>query len=355
MEIMEFSKLKSISGPLLVTGHTGFKGTWLTLLLESMGIETVGYSLPPQEKSLFNTLSRASKIHEKFGDIRDFESLNEFITSCRPVAVLHMAAQPLVLESYTSPRDTFRTNVLGTVNVLDASIKSSSIQSIGVVTTDKVYKNLNLGKRFIESDPLGGKDPYSASKVGTEAAVAAWQQISRVTGGPSIFSLRAGNVIGGGDLAENRLIPDLVRHFETGNKLEIRSPRATRPWQHVLDPLQGYLMALEASLNKLDISSLNFAPVEESLSVDEVVGIAQETWGRPGNIIFSRDENSLESEKLDLDPSKAMKLLGWKPAWNQIEAVQDSIKWWKKMLSEKTDPLELCQTDLNQLHRNYIK
>ncbi len=338
-------------GPLLVTGHTGFKGTWLTLLLESIGIEVIGYSLAAQKKSLFNTLSRESRIHEKFGDIRDFETLNEFISSCKPTAVLHMAAQPLVLESYASPRDTFSTNVLGTANVLDASIKCPSVQSIGVVTTDKVYKNLNLGKRFIESDPLGGKDPYSASKVGTEAAVDAWQQISRVTGGPSIFSLRAGNVIGGGDSAEKRLIPDLVHHFETGAKLEIRSPRATRPWQHALDPLQGYLMALEASLNTLEISSLNFAPVEESLSVEEVVKIAQSTWGTPVNIDFSTGENSFESEKLDLDPTKAMSLLGWKPAWNQTEAIQDSINWWKKLLRENADPLELCRIDLDHLQK----
>lgn len=349
MENMEFSKLKSMAGPLLVTGHTGFKGTWLTLLLESKGIEVVGYSLPPLEPSLFNTLSRRSKILEKFGDIRDFETLSNFITSCKPAAVLHMAAQPLVLESYTSPRDTFETNVLGTANLLDASLKCSSIQSIGVVTTDKVYKNLNQGRRFKESDPLGGKDPYSASKVGTEAAVDAWQQISRVTGGASIVSLRAGNVIGGGDFAQNRLIPDLVRHFENGTKLEIRSPSATRPWQHALDPLQGYLMALEANLNRKEILSMNFAPVEESLSVEEVVGLAQRTWGSEGKIEFSRELNTMESERLDLDPSQAIAILGWKPAWNQFVAVQDSIKWWKRFLEEKTDPLELCQIDLDHL------
>lgn len=335
-----------MSGPLLVTGHTGFKGTWLSMLLESVGVEFVGYSLMPQEKSLFNTLGRTSKVNEEFGDIRDFERLRDFIDQVNPTAVLHMAAQPLVLESYKSPRETFETNVQGTVNLLQACMENSNVETIGIVTTDKVYKNLNLGIRFKEDDPLSGKDPYSASKVGTEAAVAAWQQISKINGGPNIFSLRAGNVIGGGDYAENRLIPDLVNSLNRHEVLDIRSPSASRPWQHALDPLHGYLMAIESSLSGNQTSAFNFAPIEDSLTVKEVVEIAESAWGEPAKIKYLSTENLLESERLDLDSTKATNILGWLPAWNQKEAIRASILWWKSLYSSQESAHDLCKRDL---------
>lgn len=352
MDFKELTKLKSISGPLLVTGHTGFKGTWLSLLLETLEIEFVGYSLPPQEKSLFNTLGRSSAIREDFGDIRDFKRLKNFVDQVKPSAVIHMAAQPLVLESYKSPRETFETNVQGSANLLQACLESSTVESIGVVTTDKVYKNLNLGNRFKENDPLFGKDPYSASKVGTEATVAAWSQISEISSGPKIFSLRAGNVIGGGDYAANRLIPDLVNCLITGKELEIRSPSATRPWQHALDPLYGYLMALESSMQGNKFSAYNFAPIEDSLTVKEVATLAENIWGADGNIKYSSKDNQLESEKLDLDPTNAIENLGWTPAWNQVEAIESSILWWKKLIHNELSADELCKIDLKRLIKN---
>lgn len=349
MNFKEFSKLKSMTGPLLVTGHTGFKGTWLSLLLETLEIEFVGYSLPPKEKSLFNTLGRSSAIREDFGDIRDFARLKNFIDQVNPSAVLHMAAQPLVLESYKSPRETFETNVQGSANLLQACLENSNIKTVGVVTTDKVYKNLNLGIRFKEDDPLSGKDPYSASKVGTEATIAAWRQISEISSGPKIFSLRAGNVIGGGDYADNRLIPDLVNCLYSDGELEIRSPNASRPWQHALDPLYGYLLSLECSLFGNSFSAFNFAPIEKSLMVKEVIAIAEETWGKSAHIKYSSTRNQLESEKLDLDPTRAVENLGWKPTWNQIEAIKTSINWWKNILSGEMNADELCELDLSRL------
>ena len=256
------SGLKALSGPVLITGHTGFKGTWMTLLLEELGIETVGVSLPPTKDSLYGRLERKGAIKEEFVDIRDFKSLGNVVRELNPSAVFHMAAQPLVMESYKTPRETFETNVMGTANLLSAALAVRSIQAISVITTDKVYRNENTGRRFLESDPLAGKDPYSASKVGTEAVVSAWQQIVDVEGGPRIISVRAGNVIGGGDFAENRIIPDLVRGIISGKPVKIRNPRSTRPWQHVLDPLCGYVQSIEYSLSGGKTRQFNFGPIE---------------------------------------------------------------------------------------------
>jgi CDP-glucose 4,6-dehydratase len=257
MSLNQLPALRALSGPVLVTGHSGFKGTWLTLLLEKLGIEVVGFSLSPEKDSLFDRASRTGAISEVFADIRDYERLNSYINSVKPSAIIHMAAQPLVLESYRLPKDTFDVNVMGTVNVLDSAFNTDSVKAVIVVTTDKVYRNDNSGLAFIESDPLEGKDPYSASKVGTEAVVAAWQQIQRTSGGPKVVAVRAGNVIGGGDWGDSRLLPDLIRSFSSGQKMTVRNPASTRPWQHVLDPLSGYISTLEAVLNDEKITSIN--------------------------------------------------------------------------------------------------
>ena len=256
--------LRRLPGPILVTGHTGFKGTWLTLLLETLGIRVVGISLPPESDSLYSLMARKNKIEEKFIDIRNLSDLHRTIQKFSPSAVLHMAAQPLVLESYESPLLTFETNVSGSANLFQSCLETSSVKSIGVITTDKVYKNLGSGRAFTESDPLEGRDPYSASKVGTESVVTAWREISLNNSGPQIFSLRAGNVLGGGDRATNRLLPDIVKSKLYGSPLLVRNPRSTRPWQHVLDPLHGYLLALEKSLSNEIAPAYNFGPESKS-------------------------------------------------------------------------------------------
>lgn len=353
MDLELGKRLRELPGPILITGHTGFKGTWLTFLLERLGVPVVGLSLAPEPNSLFDRANRTGVIPEAFTDIRDFNAVWKFMTTHRPSAVIHMAAQPLVLESYKKPRETFETNVMGTANVLESAFRADSVEAVVVVTTDKVYRNENSGRAFVESDALAGKDPYSASKVGTEAAVAAWQQISKVSGGPKVISVRAGNVIGGGDWAKDRLIPDLIRGFISGKPIEIRNPESTRPWQHVLDPLLGYLMALEKILNGQEIDALNFGPNSASMTVREVVEAAKENWPSPANIKFLTKEtrHEVESVFLGLDSSKAKKLIDWDPIFSQEDAVRSSILWWHNVLNQKMLPAKACANDFEYLHR----
>jgi len=343
--------LRELSGPILITGHTGFKGSWLTFLLEHLDVPVIGLSLPPEPDSLFARAQRTRKITESFIDIRDFNSVQQFMTAHRPSAVIHMAAQPLVLESYRTPRETFETNVMGTVNVLETSLQTDSVQAVVVVTTDKVYRNYNSGIAFIESDPLAGKDPYSASKVGAEAAVAAWQQISQVSGGPKVISVRAGNVIGGGDWAQNRIIPELIRGFSTQNLVTVRNPLSTRPWQHVLDPLRGYVMALEATLGGTVVDALNFGPDSRSLSVREIVKISRANWPSPTSVEFSdgSQSESIEAISLQLDSTRARNILNWNSRWEQNDSVVATIKWWDKVLNKSISPVDACKSDIDFL------
>jgi CDP-glucose 4,6-dehydratase len=342
--------LKALNGPILITGHTGFKGTWLTLLLEHIGLEVVGISLPAEEESLYQRMQRLGKIPESFIDIRNFELTQKKIKEFAPTAVIHMAAQPLVLNSYNSPRETFDINVMGTANVLDASFASESVKAVVAVTTDKVYKNLNKNNRFTENDTLSGKDPYSASKVGAEAAISAWQQMALVNDGPRVISVRAGNVIGGGDFAENRLLPDLIRGFSNNASVSIRNPHSTRPWQHVLDPLNGYLLALAHGLEGGDESAFNFGPPEESLFVEEVVKIAANSWGDSAEFIFEQEMNSdRESVTLRLDSTLANKVLNWNPSWDQKASIVSTMNWWRKVLINNINPTEACLSDIKLL------
>ena len=270
-------ELKRLKGPIFITGHTGFKGSWLSLLLNHLGIEHFGYSLEAEEDSLYRRANLERVSSGVVGDIRDLENLSKVIKDVRPSAVIHLAAQPLVLKSYQDPLETFNTNCIGTANVLKAAFETPSVEIVLVITTDKVYRNDNSGRRFVESDPLEGKDPYSASKVAAEAVCAAWQQMSKISGGPKVLVARAGNVIGGGDFAKDRLIPDAIRAITSEQNLLVRSPEATRPWQHVLDPLIGYLKYIESAQSSLSIEpALNFGPLEPSLRVDNVLEIAKE-------------------------------------------------------------------------------
>ena len=342
--------LKVLNGPILITGHTGFKGTWLTLLLEQLGLEVVGFSLPAEEESLYQRMQRVGKIPESFIDIRNFELIQKKVKEFAPSAVIHMAAQPLVLNSYKSPRETFDVNVMGTANVLEASFASKTVKAVVAVTTDKVYKNSNNNNRFTENDELSGKDPYSASKVGSEAAISAWQQMALVNDGPRVISVRAGNVIGGGDFAENRLLPDLIRGFSNNASVSIRNPHSTRPWQHVLDPLNGYLLALAHGLEGGNESAFNFGPLEESLEVEEVVKIAANSWGDSADFVFEQEMNSdEESVTLQLDSTLANKVLNWNPSWDQKASIVSTMDWWRKVLIHNINPTEACLSDIKLL------
>jgi CDP-glucose 4,6-dehydratase len=341
-----FKNLGKLSGPILITGHTGFKGTWLTIMLEAFGIEVLGISLEPEEKSLYRLAKSAKISKEAFLDIRNNESVNKFIKDAKPSVIIHLAAQSLVLESYRSPKTTFDTNVLGTVNVLDSAFGFDFVQAILVTTTDKVYKNFGSKIKYTEISQLEGSDPYSASKVGVEAAVSAWQKVSSIHGGPAVLAARSGNVIGGGDLANNRLIPDLIKGFIANKEVVIRNPKSTRPWQHVTDPLFGYLKYIDESLSGTYIPALNFGPTGQSISVSEVVAIARNAWGLETKILFEGNEEKLEADFLDIDSKQAQSTLNWKPQFTQEEAVTASINWWKTHIKDVGSARENCLKDI---------
>ena len=349
MNIKQLSHIKRVSGPILVTGHTGFKGTWLTLLLERLGIEVIGLSLPPLPTSLYKKSKRIGKINEDFFDIRDSNAVHKFIKENKPSVIIHLAAQPLVLESYKNPKYTFEVNVIGTSNVLEAAFKTNSTEVVLISTTDKVYENNNLGKAFFETDPLRGKDPYSASKVAAENVIYAWREIKNKSGGPVLLTARAGNIIGGGDLSKNRLIPDLVRAFNSNSELVIRNPSSSRPWQHVLDPLSGYLLMIDNAINGDNLEVLNFGPIDKSMKVKEVVKIASKHWGNKSTIVFSKEKSTIEAKSLELDSSLARNTLNWSPFWNQSEAIIETINWWKEVLNKSLLPEQRCNFEINKM------
>lgn len=341
-----FSHLSSLNGPVLITGNTGFKGAWLTYLLMELGIPTVGLSKPAEHDSLYTRSEMHGLIPEYLGDIRERSFVQKVFEETSPAVVIHMAAQPLVLNSYLAPHDTFETNVLGTLNVIDSAFQAESIKAIGVITTDKVYRNNNSSLRFNEQDPLEGKDPYSASKVGTESVVAAWQHISSLQSGPKIVALRAGNVIGGGDFAENRLIPDIVRAKSSNKPLNVRNLESSRPWQHVLDPLWGYLLALEKMLGGEQIKALNFGPEGKSLKVKEVLQIVSQKW--PIEVVNDPAKEPIEANSLELDSSTARKLLNWEPKFSQEEAILETLQWWDEVEEGKFSAKELSEIQVRR-------
>jgi CDP-glucose 4,6-dehydratase len=335
MNIQGSSPLKGLDGPILITGHTGFKGAWLTRYLIQLGINVAGFSLPPDRNDLFARAGLEGQIEEQFDDIRNYAALDIFVKKIKPAAIFHLAAQPLVTESYLSPLSTFETNVMGTANLLEVARTSDSVRAVIVVTTDKVYQNLNTGKRFVETDALLGADPYSASKVGAENVVIAWRNLPTNNTGLTISVVRSGNVIGGGDASKDRLMADVVRSHISGQKLYIRNPQSTRPWQHVLDPLHGYILALERAVDTSHGENFNFGPTEPALTVEEVIRIVQNSWA---DVEFEASESrtgNYESQLLDLDSSRARHVLSWTPKYSQTEAITKTIQWWKATLSKE--------------------
>ena len=314
-----------------------------------MGLATFGFSLEETENSLYQKIKNRISLPGVYGDIRNQNEINHAIRTLKPEIIFHLAAQPLVLESYIHPVETFETNVIGTANVLKASLETNTVKVVVVVTTDKVYRNLNLAELFNEDSPLGGTDPYSSSKVATENVVTAWRKLSEQNGGPKIVSARSGNVIGGGDLANDRLLPDLIRGFTSGNQIKIRNPQSTRPWMHVLDPLIGYVQFADKLLNGFDINTLNFGPNDRSIPVREICEIAAEEWGGQTKFEFDDNANNLESLSLNLDSNKSRDLLNWYPNWDQMDAVKATVKWWDKVLRQDINPLDSCLSDIMEL------
>lgn len=320
----------------LITGHTGFKGAWLSQILIQMGAHAYGYSLAPNtEPNLYSILKINNKLtDEKIADVRHYKTLHEFMQKSLPQIVIHLAAQPLVRDSYDDPLYTFETNIIGTANVLEAVRFCPSVKSVVIITTDKVYENNNSGNPYTESDRLGGHDPYSSSKAAAELIVDSYRksflnkQINPDS--PLIASARAGNVIGGGDWSKDRLIPDILRAKTKNKLLTIRNPESVRPWQHVLDPLFGYLIVAKGLYDgKEELAvAFNFAPDEENfITVERLVKLS----GAKYEIIH--DNSKHEANILKLDSTKAKTLLGWKSKLKIIDCLKMTFDWYDKFQS----------------------
>lgn len=321
-----------------LTGHTGFKGAWLSLWLQDCGAILTGYALAPNTKpNLFDAALVSDGMESIIGDVRDLETLTKAMTDFLPDVVIHMAAQPLVRLSYKNPVDTYSTNVMGTVNLLEAVRRTASVKAVVNVTTDKCYENKEWIWGYREDEPMGGQDPYSNSKGCSELVTMAYRSsFFSCSGSAKVASGRAGNVIGGGDWAEDRLIPDIFKYFEKREPVVVRNPSATRPWQHVLEPLSGYLCLAERLYLDGDeyADGWNFGPEDADVKpVREVIEYLVERCGAGASWIHDESDQPYEAQLLKLDISKAKTLLGWAPKWSLYTTLESIVEWQKKWRS----------------------
>jgi CDP-glucose 4,6-dehydratase len=345
-----------------VTGHTGFKGSWLTLWLHSMGANVIGYGLnPPTVPSLYELCDLGNKISSFTGDIRDSEQLNEAFLRSKPDIVIHMAAQPLVRDSYKNPVETYSTNVMGTVNLFEAIRKSESVKAVVNVTTDKCYENKEWPWGYRENEPLGGYDPYSNSKACSELVTSSYRSSffnpkEFTSHGVAIASARAGNVIGGGDWATERLVPDCMEALLQGKEVIIRNPKAIRPWQHVLEPLSGYLALAEKLYNEGPLygEAWNFGPYDtDAKPVEWIVSTLCEKWGEGSSFTLDTNKHPHEAHYLKLDCSKANFNLGWHPRWGLNQAL-DKVVDWTKTYQNNGDLTEKSLQQINEYIGNEV-
>ena len=333
----------------LLTGHTGFKGSWLTLWLDRLGAEVTGISLPPAATpNLYAEAKVGARCQSRVCDIREAPALAELIRTARPEIVLHLAAQPLVRAGYKEPRITFATNVMGTANVLDALRGLDSVRVAVMVTTDKVYRDFESPRPHQEDDPLGGHDPYSASKAACEMVIASYRDAFLSAQGVAVASARAGNVIGGGDWSEDRVIPDAVRAWQAGRALAVRRPQAVRPWQHVLEPLFGYLTLAHKLWEQPALAgTYNFGPrTGDAVAVRELVELARSAYGC-GDVHFDDGgEGPHESAWLALEVSKAKNVLGVSPRLTLVQAVMRTMAWYRAY-NDGTAARRLCEADFS--------
>lgn len=323
---------------ILITGHTGFKGAWLSLWLQKLEAYLVGYSLePPTEPNLFQIAGIKSGMVSNFGDVRDLALLTKTFEHHRPDIVIHMAAQSLVRQSYQDPVETFQTNVIGTVHVLEAARRCQFVKAIIIVTSDKCYENKEQSCSHTEKEPLGGSDPYSSSKACAELVTAAYRCSFFAHEGsaalPAVATVRAGNVIGGGDWAQDRLVPDCIRAFTSRRSVQLRYPLAVRPWQHVLEPLSGYLMLAQRLCfpDARDFSDAwNFGPDGgDAATVGEVAQRIGSLWGDGSVTLLEQPNLPQEAGILRLDSTKAITHLGWRPRWSLDRALEETVSWYK--------------------------
>ncbi|MGF6600005.1 CDP-glucose 4,6-dehydratase [Paraburkholderia sp. GAS448] len=321
-----------------LTGHTGFKGSWLTLWLQALGASVTGYSLAPETSpNLFSLARVGDGIESIIGDIRNRDKLTNAIRAAAPEIVIHMAAQPLVRESYVNPVETYETNVLGTVHVLDAIRQVQGVRSVVIVTTDKCYENREWDWGYRENEAMGGYDPYSSSKGCAELVTAAYRNSffnpsAYPKHGVAVASARAGNVIGGGDWAADRLIPDIMRAIASGETVNIRNPHAIRPWQHVLEPLSGYLVLAESLYTEgtRHADAWNFGPNDsDAQPVQAIVERLTSQWGDNARWVLDNGDHPHEATYLKLDCSKAHARLGWRPRWDLGHTLDNIVAWYK--------------------------
>ncbi len=337
----------------LVTGHTGFKGSWLSIWLQHLGARTVGYALAPDtEPSLFELARLEDHMASVEGDVRDLDHLTRVVDDHRPDVVIHMAAQAIVRTGYDDPLETYSTNVMGTANVLEAARGHAGTRAVLVVTSDKCYENLERAKGYTEADALGGHDPYSSSKACAELVTRSYRDSFFADADPAvgIATARAGNVIGGGDWAEARLVPDIMRSFLGGEELYIRFPAAVRPWQHVLDPLSGYLeLAERLYVDPAGFAEAwNFAPSDDQmLTVGEMVERFRSLWGEPLDVQLDPGPHPHEHNLLLLDPAKAEERLGWSARLSHDEAFRWVVEWYRAY----RDDASMRDVTLEQIER----
>jgi CDP-glucose 4,6-dehydratase len=336
---------------IFVTGHTGFKGSWLLLMLEQLGARVTGFSLaPPTSPSMFEMIGGATRCNHHIGDIRDAAALGKAVRDASPEIVLHLAAQPLVRESYVTPLETYATNVMGTAHLLDACRHVDTVKTIVVITTDKCYENDGRPTGYVESDKLGGYDPYSNSKACAELVTQSYRDSFLREQGVGVASARAGNVIGGGDYADDRLVPDAIRAFMAGRPVEIRNPNAVRPWQHVLEPLRGYLMLAERLHHDRETTAKawNFGPAPtDTAPVHKVLMLLSHHWGDTKGIAAQPGDHPHEAALLTLDSSAAADQLGWTPRLSLDDALKLTADWYR-VAAENGDVAAISQHQINQ-------
>lgn len=359
---MEDMGLISIEGDfwkgrrVFLTGHTGFKGSWLSLWLNKLGADVSGYALaPPTEPCLYNICKVDNLLSSVIADIRDGETLTKAMLASKPEIIIHMAAQPLVRDSYKDPVETYSTNIMGTVNLLEAVRHCKSVRAVLNVTTDKCYENKEWEWGYRENEPLGGYDPYSSSKACSELVTAAYRNSffnvsDYESHGVAIASARAGNVIGGGDWAKDRLIPDCINALLKSEKVLIRNPYAIRPWQHVLEPLGGYLLLAQRLYEKGPeyAEAFNFGPNEsDAMPVEWIVKRICHNWGDGASYVVESGDHPHEANYLKLDCSKAKSKLGWAPQWDLEKSLEKIIEW-VRVYQKKSEMRDVCLSQIEE-------
>ncbi|MAF92838.1 MAG: CDP-glucose 4,6-dehydratase [Bdellovibrionaceae bacterium] len=344
--MLNFWKNKKV----FLTGHTGFKGSWMTQVLLNLGADVKGYALAPStEKNHYHSISLGSKIQEDIADLRDYQKLKASIQSYQPDVVFHLAAQPLVRYSYHNPLETYEVNVMGTANLLNACREIESIKSIVAITTDKCYENKEWIWPYRETDRLGGHDPYSNSKACCELVIDAYSKSFFYDKEVGLASARAGNVIGGGDWSEDRLLPDIVRSYFANESVSVRSPNAIRPWQHVLEPIYGYMLLAEKIYSTREFNGgYNFGPTDnEQIRVIDILNLTKEFLGEDFQFEVHENSDLHEAGLLSLDSAKAVSQLNWKPKWSGKEAIEMTLKWFKEQNSAPHNTEKLTNSHID--------